>query len=540
MNLSNKKFANGLVLAISLAALILPLAVMVAEVLNHNGGIYSYPLDDSYIHLAVAKNLSQNNVWGISGHEFASAASSILFPLLLAAIFKVFGVYTIIPFIINFCAAIIFIIVAQKWLIRQGVGFYGQLLILLLTIFLAPLPVMVMVGMEHILHLLFFLLFLTSFSSGLESMRASQNNRPNLKWSVYLYAFLLMATRFESMALVLVACGILAYYKFWPEVIKLGVISFIPVIAFGIFSVSKGGFFMPNSVVLKSIIPGFNAEEISWYMQQQFFPRFFTNEEQYNTLGVQRLLLILPLVYLVFRRSIIKDAQYSWLLIMLMACTIFHISFMTFSFYGRYETYLVASSVLICSTLFVKYSKVQFNGTITMPQVIGGLFGIILFAPVVTRSLTVFNKASLGAIWTYDQQYQMGQFVHKYYDNDGVVFNDIGAVSYFSEGKKVDILGLGNNDIGKMRKAHLNSPAYIDSLSRKRNIKIAIVYEPRFRKYMLGWQKVASWDIPWEDPISFYDSVTFYSLNSSDVPSLRENLKQYQASLPKEIVVKYY
>src|SRR5258708_2928117 len=124
MNLSNKKTANSIVLAVSIAAFVIPLSFMVTEVLNHNQGVFSYPLDDSYIHLAVAKNLAQSGVWGISGHEFASAASSILFPLLLAVIFKIFGVYTILPFVINFCAAIIFIIVAQKWLVRQEVGFY--------------------------------------------------------------------------------------------------------------------------------------------------------------------------------------------------------------------------------------------------------------------------------------------------------------------------------------------------------------------------------------------------------------------------------
>ncbi|HEV9038709.1 MAG TPA: hypothetical protein VGQ51_18860, partial [Puia sp.] len=132
------------------------------------------------------------------------------------------------------------------------------------------------------------------------------------------------------------------------------------------------------------------------------------------------------------------------------------------------------------------------------------------------------------------------KFVHQYYDWDGIVFNDIGGVSYFSDGKKLDILGLGNNDVAQERRQQRNSPALIDSLGKAKNAKVAIIYEPRFRAYTKNWTKVASWDIPYPDPIGFYDSVTFYAVNPHDAPMLMNNLRQYEPSLPKEIVVRYY
>jgi hypothetical protein len=171
---------------------------------------------------------------------------------------------------------------------------------------------------------------------------------------------------------------------------------------------------------------------------------------------------------------------------------------------------------------------------------IAGLFSLVLLAPLASRSWTVFSEVPLGSIWTHDQQYQMGQFVHQYYDQDPLAFNDIGAVSYFSEGKKLDVLGLGNNEIARHRRNHMNTPAYLDSIGKQKEIKIAIIYEPRFRSIARKWQKVASWDIPFPNPINFYDSVTFYAVNPSDAPTLMSNLKKYEPSLPKEIVVRYY
>src|SRR6266851_2122500 len=37
-----------------------------------------YPLDDAYIHMAIAKNLAQHGVWGVTSHEFTSCSSSPL------------------------------------------------------------------------------------------------------------------------------------------------------------------------------------------------------------------------------------------------------------------------------------------------------------------------------------------------------------------------------------------------------------------------------------------------------------------------------
>ena len=57
MNLLSGKYAQLIVLLIAIAVLIISLLVIYGPVLQHTEGAIAYPVDDAYIHLAIAKNL---------------------------------------------------------------------------------------------------------------------------------------------------------------------------------------------------------------------------------------------------------------------------------------------------------------------------------------------------------------------------------------------------------------------------------------------------------------------------------------------------
>ena len=121
----------------------------------------------------------------------------------------------------------------------------------------------------------------------------------------------------------------------------------------------------------------------------------------------------------------------------------------------------------------------------------------------------------------------MAAFVHRYYRRTGVGVDDLGAMAWFSDGKKFD-LTLSEN-------AHR-----ADSLCRSNGIRAAIVSDPRFDPIPFPrWQPIASWKIP-ASSHSAGATFKFYSLNEYDTMWMRKNLKDYQTLLPANIEVRYY
>lgn len=62
---------------------------------------FVYPLDDTYIHMGMAKNLATHGVWGVNRYHFSSSSSSPLWTLTLAGAYLVTGVREATPLILN-------------------------------------------------------------------------------------------------------------------------------------------------------------------------------------------------------------------------------------------------------------------------------------------------------------------------------------------------------------------------------------------------------------------------------------------------------
>lgn len=74
---------------------------IIHSVQAQTGGLLVYPLDDSYIHLAVARTLAQTGVWGVNPWHFASASSSPGWTLMLAVVARLFGSHLMTPIVLN-------------------------------------------------------------------------------------------------------------------------------------------------------------------------------------------------------------------------------------------------------------------------------------------------------------------------------------------------------------------------------------------------------------------------------------------------------
>lgn len=522
--------------------------ILLAErgILRITGGVFLYPLDDPFIHMQVAKNLAFHGVWGINPSEFASASSSLLYTLLLAFFSRVFAAGMVLPFAINCFAACFLLAVINRWLLRQVVGAVGRAVILVVLVILLPLPVLVMSGMEHTLQCIFCFLFVARMAEWLENGEGRR-----LPVELVLYAVLVTAIRYEGMFLVAMGCLLLLYKRQWAAGVVLGGIALLPIVLFGIYSVRQGSYFLPNSVLVKSENLPFSLKGMVEYVNNILINKLTVVKPQVKAIGspppgisllaAQRLLLVFPLAYLLYARVMREKRVLADILVMVTGCTLLHLALAATGWLYRYEAYLVMMALVVVPVIVYRS-----RGLGLYPgkkEVYGRAFAVLLlfalFFPFVLRSAAAYSNIRQACVNIYEQQYQMGRFLKKYHTGDAVAANDIGAISYYGGIRTVDLWGLGDIEVARSRKGGYWTPAFLDSLVRRRQVKVMIVYDEWFPPELLSrWTKVATWQIR-NNVILGGDTVSFYVPDAAEGPALLGQLKEFQSSLPEGVSVVY-
>lgn len=515
------------------------LAFIISKILQHTNGFFSYPVDDAYIHMQIAKNLAFHGTWGINAGEFSSASSSILYTLLLAGVFRIAGDHLLIPFLVNAVAAIVLLYVIWRWLRKENISQIAQLVILLLVIFITPLHLLVMTGMEHTLQCLFSFLFLFRFADWLQSVSADNKTAWKIPAEVYIYALLTATIRYEGLFLVGMAILVLFWYRQFFAGIKLGIIAILPVFAFGIISVMKDSYFLPNSVLVKSEAAQFSIKGIIQAIGLILSERFTFSKVGVALLATQRLLFILPLAYLFFSGPLRSQRSYRFLLVALTAATFMQLALADTGKFYRYEAYLMLCSTVILSVLVMRNWKSLMQWPSWIRLTMAGIIVFFLFLPILFRTITANVKVPRAGINIYEQQYQMSSFLKKYYDGEAVAANDIGAIAYFTKMKVVDLWGLGNIDIARSKKGGYWTAPFLDSISREKGASVAIVYDSWIDASLPpSWKKAGEWKIQ-QNVVCGDDHVSFYAIDSTQLPRLIQNLHSYQPSLPPGVLVSY-
>jgi len=477
-----------------------------------------YPLDDAYIHMAISKNLEAHGVWGMTRFVFSSTSSSILYTLLLALSFALVGVHVWLPLLINAIAATILLWYASKIAARR-VGGVAAVLICLAFVILVPIAGMAMLGMEHSLQILFCCAF------AWQSFR--QWNGEKVSFVLYgLTAFLAVATRYESAFLIALAGGVwLLVFKNWKMVLFLAVSAALPILFFGIYAVSQGGFFVPNSLLAKSNyvnggLMGFVTE--------------VSKKILFNSLLAS--LLLLPFGYWVIARlskpftSPANSRHWLWLLIGVTA--IVHQVFASFGWMFRYEAYLIA---LVFTGLAASWNewRVFFTEGNLLRKLVLGLFSLVFLLPILTR-VQIPSFTNRAARDIHDQQLQMARFVQSAFPQAGIAMNDIGTTCFYNDDIRLfDMEGLGTIEILKVKKNFDSS--FLSNYVRTHGIDIGIFYPHLYKgKIPSNWEQVGSWEIP-ERFVAAGNEVGFFVINPAVRERMVKALKDYRPKLPPAV-----
>lgn len=488
-----------------------------------NNGDFVYPLDDTYIHLKIAKNIAENGVWGINGTEMESADSSLIYPLILAFAAKVIFASYISPLIINLLACLLLL-----WMMYHISKYYDLALIYTgsmyaLMMILVPLPLMVIIGMEHTLQLVvdIFYLFISLVILG--------NDRKANRMELGLLAaaaFLVTAVRYEGMFLLGILSICFMVKRQYASVFAGLCAGAFPIIAFGVYSVLHGSYFLPNSLLLKGNIPsagivGMGRFLFGWIEKLYRYPYL--------------LMTIVVLSGFLFLRSGLRkqlDDALNLVILAVIALILLHTMLAGVGYLCRYDAYLVALAILV-SVLAAKDMK----RNLPKAQILA--LAVMLIAagiPLAVRSAYSSYRGIVAAQNIHDQQVSMARFVSRYYHRDAIALNDIGAVSYFTNCRVVDIFGLASKEVVDLKRAGKYHKENLSRFVQARDVKVAMIFDSWFRDIIPDdWIKVGAWTLK-NNVICGDASVSFYAFNSEEAGVLSGHLNDFRKFISPTIV----
>jgi hypothetical protein len=488
--------------------------------LNHTDGHLVYALDDAYIHMTVARNVAQHAVWGINADRFASASSSPLWVLLLAASYSIFGVHEITSLLLNVIACVLLLVVVFVAASRARMRPTAICVLLVAIGWLTPLNVLVMYGMEHVVQTVVDLAFVACAVTVLSEEVADTRRSQIALWAL---AAVVTATRYEGVFLVAIVAVLLLARGRMRDMTAVGTLGAFPIVIFGAFSLAHGGFFLPNSVLVK-------AQFLNGIVGPPSTTPFVARATQ-----VPRLLATSPHVLLLLGVSLIlivrtiRDRE-RWTPTILWhgifaGTVLLHLQFAAVGWF-RYEAYLVAIGLVAIAITTIPMHAPG-------PMLVAGA----LLLPVLgSRALLATTYTPAAAADTFRQQYQMGLFVHDHYPGGSVAVNDIGAVSFIGSSRILDFVGLADMETARARLSRQIDSTFMRARAREDDVEVAIVYESWFPAGLPpAWRKIGQWTIP--NRVSVADAtVTFFAVNPAGGDRLIANLQAFSPRLPSEIV----
>ena len=511
---------------ISLVVLALLLGGVTSLVLRATAGHLTYALDDAYIHMAIARHVAFDGVWGVSPDHFASASSSPLWTLLLALAFRIAGVHDVVPLILNLASAVTLAIVLARILDADGFSVAESAVTAVGILLFAPIASMVWIGMEHSLNNVFVVLAAAAAS---ELSRPVPRVRP---LTLLCFTVLACATRLEGTfvaagcALLLVTAGRVRLAAACLATAAL------PVVANGLWNLTHGWYFLPASVLMKSAATG-SPTSASGFLQQWLAS---TPPAELLALAGAATLLLARRLWL--SRAIGPDG----LLVVFLVAAVLHTALARFGYLYRYESYLMVLGVLAVATA----AHHAADGIARAVRIVGPGEVVTVLMLVATAAGSARTLASNGVLATtaghiHRQQQQMALFVARYYDSGAVALNDIGAVSYGSHARIFDLAGLASLDVTRARRAGRFDAAFINRWLDAGEVPLAIIYDDWFtgtQRFADRWTRVARW-VTDQPPHEVESAVTFYARTRADAARLRDQLREFQPALTSDVTVEW-
>ena len=498
---------------------------------SYDEGRFVYVLDDAYIHMAVAKHMAQNGVWGITREGFTSLSSSPLWTLLLSGMYRLAGPGELLPLAMNGIAALAVLGLFHALLLQIGLGSGQRFLLLAAFLFLTPLPAAVFTGQEHVLHIGLTLWLAWAAARALAPSR--EEEAPAAILGVCIPAFLAAAVRYES-AFLIAGAALLFFIKRkykWGTLVAVS--GTLPLMLYGSLSAALGWSWLPNSVLLKGHPPDWHspasiAASLGYTAYRQLLS---TPHLLFPVLGALLLLIFAPARAPIFRS---RAAVLASLFIM---TTLLHLQYARTGWFYRYEAYLMGLAALALAAAMPDLRAV-WRSLNSASKALSVALLVLAGLPLLLRGYGALVSVPAASRNIYEQQIQTASFLHLYYEGRTVAANDIGAINYFADLRCLDLWGLASRDVAALKLKGRYTTDAIASLAVSSGARIAVIYESWFHDYgglPAAWIKEGSWKIQ-DNIVCGSDTISFYAVAPDEAEPLRTHLREFAPHLPGRVI----
>lgn len=490
------------------AALSAVIGFLALQILAYaHAGLFEYPLDDVYIHLAMAQGII-GGTYGINPGEVASASSSILYPLLLLP-FPGSEFQRLLPLLWNTAG-----VFGLGWLWGDalrlgGVGRREAVAMAVLGPIALNMPGVAYLGMEHTLHAIAALATLTGLWRFLTTGQVT--------FGLILGIVLAPMLRFEGAALSLLAASVLCLRgRFWTGA-ALAVTVVLTLGLFAGFLVHLGLEPLPSSVLAKVKRVGGSFDPVLTLALNLM-------RGQGALLG--GLALVMMFVMLRWRK---ERGRPEFVLATVLALAIMaQLVLGQIGWLFRYEHYLIVVAVAGLILVGVRIGP--------LPQ---GAAVLALAVTAFNVLPTLIGSYSWNTRAIHLQQGQMARFAVAFLKAP-VAVNDIGMVAWKTDSYVLDLWGLASTEALGLRVADAaqRTPGWAGKLAARDGVGYAMIYDQWLPGAMGdGWRLVAHLTMdPPKGQLGSFD-VSFYAMGASHEQLMRAAVHAFAPTLPQGAVL---
>ncbi|MBN1577897.1 MAG: hypothetical protein JW913_15160 [Chitinispirillaceae bacterium] len=490
-------------------------------VLVMNSGHFIYTLDDPYIHLALAENITRGH-YGINPNEFSAPSSSIVWPFILAP-FAFLKHFELVPLLFNFIASLGTVVFFTR-IVRRSIRLDNKKSkIVVITFLIAGLIVctnvigLIFTGMEQSLQVLFTIMII----DGLMADSENEIRRSSLAIPIILGPLI----RYENLAVSLAAIGYLCFRKRFHIAAVCTLSITLLVTSFSLYLTKMGIGPIPTSLLAKSSVVGGDKNITALlYNLSANLVSSFTKSRGLLLICALAVLSIVQWTSANIRGRLLAGAVSSAILMHLLAGS--------YGGYNRYEIYIWTAAAV---TMIYMFGEMVYRflmsslGKKVMPALVV-LFGVMTVVSCFPYILGVF-EVPFASNNIYEQHFQMRRFAIDFY-RESIAVNDIGLVSYRNGNYVLDLAGLASKKALTYNKMKNPGSAWMDELAQEKNVKFAMIYETWFDGVPGNWIRAGELHLGKKMVTPADSVVSFFACDSEMYNETRGVLEEFGKTLP--------